>query len=320
MLSDYVSFVAQFKVNKMSVAKTVIITGANSGLGFECAKTIAKSNNGWHIVIACRNLEKGEVAKNRISSETGYSAISVLELDLASLQSVRYFVTQFSNSNFPPLHGLINNAGMQVMSGLEYTKDGFELTFGTNHLGHFLLTNLLLDKFANPARIVVVSSGTHDPDTIDGKFNKPIFLGANRLAKPENVKEMAGMQRYSTSKLANLMFAYELSRRLSEKNITVNAFDPAAVPTTNLLSSIKNPFVRWSLRASTKLFKLFGVKISTPEISGSAMARLLLDENLSEVTGKYFQILTEKQSSTQSYDKKLATELWNNSEVLTGLK
>lgn len=304
----------------MEVAKTVIITGANSGLGFECAKTIAKANKGWHIVIACRNLEKGEAAKNKINADTRYSEISVMELDLASLQSVRKFVSQYSKSNFPPLHGLINNAGMQVMSGLAYTKDGYELTFGTNHLGHFLLTNLLLDKLVEPARIVVVSSGTHDPDTIDGRYNKPNFLGAKRLAKPESEKDMTGMQRYSTSKLANLMFAYELSRRIAGKNITVNAFDPAAVPATNLLSSIKNPFVRWSIRTSTKLFKIFGVKISTPEISGSAMARLLLDEKLDKVTGKYFQILDERPSSKQSYDLKLATALWTDSEVLTGLK
>jgi light-dependent protochlorophyllide reductase len=300
--------------------KTVIITGANSGLGFECAKTIAKANAGWHIVIACRNLKKGEEAKNKLITSTGFKEITVLQLDLASLQSVRAFVTILDKANLPPLQGLINNAGMQVMSGLEFTKDGYELTFGTNHLGHFLLTNLLLEKMLEPARIVIISSGTHDPDTIDGRFNKPNFLGANRLAKPKSENDMTGMQRYSTSKLANLMFAYELSRRLADKKITVNAFDPAAVPATNLLSSIKNPFARWSIRASTKLFKLFGVKISTPEISGSAMARLLLDEKLNNVTGKYFQILNERQSSKQSYDKKLAAELWNDSKQLTGLK
>ena len=304
----------------MGTNKTVIITGANSGLGFECSKSIANTNKGWHIVIACRNIAKGEEAKNKIISETGYNDITVMELDLASFHSIRNFASQFAKSSFPPLQGIINNAGMQVMSGLEYTQDGFEKTFGTNHLGHFLLTNLLLDKLVEPARIVIVSSGTHDPDTIDGKFNKPVFLGAKRLAKPESEKDMAGMQRYSTSKLANLFFAYELARKLKHRNITVNAYDPAAVPATNLLNSIKNPFARWSLRASTKIFKLFGVKISTPEISGGAMARLLLDEKLNNITGKYFQILNEKQSSKQSYDKELATELWNDSEVLTGLK
>jgi light-dependent protochlorophyllide reductase len=302
------------------INKTVIVTGANSGLGFECAKTIAKANQSWHIVIACRNLAKGEEAKRKLIESTNCINFTVLQLDLASLQSVRDFVKMFNNINLPPLHGLVNNAGMQVMNGLEYTKDGFEITFGTNHLGHFLLTNLLLDNFIEPARIVVVSSGTHDPDTIDGKFNKPVFLGAKKLAQPESEKEMSGMQRYSTSKLANLMFAYELSRRVADRKITVNAFDPAAVPATNLLSSIKNPILRWCVRASTKIFKLMGVTVSTPEISGSAMARLLLDDNLNNVSGKYFQILDEKQSSKQSYDKKLAIELWEDSKVLVGMK
>jgi light-dependent protochlorophyllide reductase len=302
------------------INKTVIVTGANSGLGFECAKTIAKANQSWHIVIACRNLAKGEEAKRKLIESTNCINFTVLQLDLASLQSVRDFVKMYDNINLPPLHGLVNNAGMQVMNGLEYTKDGFEITFGTNHLGHFLLTNLLLDKFIEPARIVVVSSGTHDPDTIEGKFNKPVFLGAKKLVQPESEKEMSGMQRYSTSKLANLMFTYELSRRVADRKITVNAFDPAAVPATNLLSSIKNPIVRWSVRASTKIGKLMGVTVSTPEISGSAMARLLLDDKLNNVSGKYFQILDEKQSSKQSYDKKLAIELWEDSKVLVGMK
>ncbi len=303
----------------MTINKTVIITGANSGLGFECAKTIAKANQGWHIILACRNTNKGEEARQKLIAETLNQAISVMELDLASLQSVRDFVSIFQKSILPPLHGLINNAGMQVLSGLEYTKDGYEIAFGTNHLGHFLLTNLLLENLQTPARIVVVSSGTHDPDTIEGKFNKPLFLGAKQLATMANEKEMTGIQRYATSKLANLFFAYELDRKLKGKNITVNAYDPAYVPATNLVQSIKNPFARWMLRASTGFFKLLGVVSSTPDVSGGAIARLLLDEKLEGVSGKYFQILEEKQSSKQSYDTKIASDLWEDSLELVGL-
>ena len=304
----------------MTINKTVIITGANSGLGFECAKTIAKANQGWHIILACRNVKKGEEARQKLITETQNQAINVMELDLASLQSVRDFVATFQKSNFPPLHGLINNAGMQVLSGLEYTKDGYEITFGTNHLGHFLLTDLLIENLQTPARIVVVSSGTHDPDTIEGKFNKPLFLGARQLATLANEKEMTGIQRYATSKLANLFFAYELDRKLRGKNITVNAYDPAYVPATNLVQSIKNPFARRLLRASTGFFKLLGVISSTPDVSGSAIARLLLDEKLEGISGKYFQILEEKQSSKQSYDVKIAEQLWEDSLELVGLK
>lgn len=304
----------------MKADKSVIITGANAGLGFACAKTIARSQQAWHLVFGCRSIAKGEIAKSKIATELGFNEISVLELDLASLQSTRGFVNEFKQMALPPLKGLVNNAGMQIFSGLEYTEDGHEKTFGTNHLGHFLLTNLLLPEFEEPARIVVVSSGTHDPRTLEGRYNKPVFLGANRLSKPQSKKEMSGLQRYATSKLANLLFAYELARQLEHRHITVNAYDPAAVPATNLLNSIKNPVVRWLTRSSSKLFSLFGVITSTPEISGSAMARLLLDPVLEEVTGKYYQIFSEKQSSSASYDEDTARDLWKESMKLTGLK
>jgi NAD(P)-dependent dehydrogenase (short-subunit alcohol dehydrogenase family) len=127
---------------------------------------------------------------------------------------------------------------------------------------------------------------------------------------------MSGMQRYTTSKLANILFTYELARRVSDKNITVNAFDPIAVPATNMLRSL-NPVLRW-LVTSTGMLEWMGIETSTPERSGGAMARLLLDDELGNVTGKYFRILEEKPSSKQSYDTKLAQELWNDSLELTG--
>jgi NAD(P)-dependent dehydrogenase (short-subunit alcohol dehydrogenase family) len=120
--------------------KSVIITGANSGLGFACAKEIARTDEGWHIIMACRNLQKGNEAMKELRALYPAVTVSVMQLDLASLESVRSFVAAFAAAGLPALQGLINNAGLQVMSGLEYTQDGFELTFGTNHLGHFLLT------------------------------------------------------------------------------------------------------------------------------------------------------------------------------------
>ena len=300
--------------------QTVIITGANSGLGFECTQFIAEADKNWHIVMACRDIAKGNRAKKEIVDTTGNKDISVYALDLASFKSIHNFVERFVKSDLPPLRGLINNAGTQVMSGLRYTKDNYEITFGTNHLGHFLLTNLLLDQFESPGRIIVVSSGTHDPETMEGKYNKPVFLGAKELAKPRSEKEMSGIQRYSTSKLANVLFSYKLADLLKDKDTTVNAYDPAAVPATNLLSSVENPLLRWSIKMSTKLFSVLGVKVSTPQVSGEAMARLLLDEKLENVTGKYFQINREKQSSKQSYDKRLQKDLWQDSLELTGLK
>jgi light-dependent protochlorophyllide reductase len=302
--------------------KTVIITGANSGLGYQCAKTIAQAGQDWMVVLACRSIAKGEQARGQLLKETDYPHLVVRELDLASLDSIRTFASAFGQAGLPPLQGLINNAGLQVMQGLHYTKDGFELTFGTNHLGHFLLTNLLLSQLVTPARIVVVSSGTHDPATLEGKYNQPVWLGAKKLAHPQRTKEMSGLQRYATSKLCNVLFAYELDRKLrvsGRKGITVNAFDPAAVPATNLLGSIKNPLLRGLLKVSTRLFSVLGVYVSTPEKSGAAMARLLLDETLTGVSGKYFQVEQEKKSSQQSYQEDLGQQLWEDSLELTGL-
>ncbi len=304
-------------------AKTVLITGANSGLGFACAKAIAQAGQNWTIVLACRNVANGQAAREQLIQETACETIHVMELDLASLDSVRQFIDRFVATELPPLRGLINNAGMQVLQGLEYTKDGFESTFGTNHLGHFLLTNRLLDTLTAPARIIIVSSGTHDPATIDGRYNKPLFLGARALAYPAHKNEMSGLQRYATSKLCNLLFAYELDRKLKaagRAGINVYAYDPAAVPATNLLRSVKNPVVRSLLRASTRLFSLFGVVVSTPERSGTAMARLLLDASLTEQSGRYFQLEVTKQSSAQSYDASLAHQLWEDSLALVALR
>lgn len=303
--------------------KTVIITGANGGLGFQCARSIALARQGWHIVIACRNPRSGEQAADNIRANVADARVRVLPLDLASLASVRQFITDFVGADLPPLRGLVCNAGMQLMRGISYTTDGFEITFGTNHPGHFLLTNLLLDQLNEPARIVVLSSGTHDPDTLEGRFNKPVYLGGDRLAHPLNDKEMSGIQRYSTAKLCNLYFAYELDRRLKQagRHLTVNAFDPGAVPATNLLSSMANPVVRTLLKSrfTTSLMGLLGVTQSTPERSGSAMARLLLDPALTAVSGRYFQIEHQKQSSRESYDLANARDLWESSERLVGL-
>ena len=300
----------------MIADKTVIITGANSGLGFVAARTIAQFGKGWHVILACRDGAKGEAAKQRLLDSASRSTISVLELDLASLQSVREFVEQFKTAELPPLRGLINNAGVQSLSReIHLTKDGFEVTFGTNHLGHFLLTNLLLPSLQEPARIIVVSSGTHDPDSIDGKFSKPVFLGAKRLAKPESEKEMRGLQRYATSKLANILFAYECARGLKDTGITANVFDPMATPDTSL---IKNPIIR-SISRQTWILNMLGIKTSTQEISGTAMARLLLDANLEYTSGKYFRVSDEVKSSKQSYDTKLAAQLWADSLELTGI-
>lgn len=226
--------------------KMVVVTGGNAGLGYECARSIAASDWGWSVVLAVRDPEKGERAALRIAEETGNPSVEVARLDLSSLSSVRAFGQGFiSREDLPPLRAIVCNAGLQVVGGTSYTEDGFETTFGVNHLGHFLLVNLLLKRLAAPARIVFVSSGTHDPKRRTG-MPAPRYLGAQALAHPHEHPDPVekseapgklGRRRYTTSKLCNVLGSYELDRRLRREGlstakapINVNAFDPGPCP------------------------------------------------------------------------------------------
>ena len=303
--------------------KTVIITGANSGLGFECAKTIAHAHQGWHIVLACRNNKKGTQAVNTLTSTTGNENVSMLQLDLSSFESVRNFVKEYQRMSFPSLKGLICNAGVRIPEGTYYTKEGYELTFGVNHLGHFLLTNLLLDQFVEPGRIIVVSSYVHASAVPKGQTVLATSLDAKKLAHPVADQELLGTKRYAISKLCNILFAYELDRILREKrmNITVNAYDPGLVLGTNLFGKSRN--LRRTIAGSwfgRKFLEMRGTVASTPKKSGRAMGRLLLDPQLEKVSGKHFQILKEIPSSKDSYDQEKARKLWESSEELTNFQ
>ena len=156
-------------------------------------------------------------------------------MDLASLTSVRAFVENVRAAGLPPLHAIVCNAGVQVVSGTEWTEDGVEMTFGVNHLGHFALVQGLLDELAHPARIVVVSSGTHDPSKHTG-MPDPSYTSAADLAQPRAEQSHDGRRRYTTSKLCNVLFTYELDRRLGHggQGVTVNAFDPGLMPGSGL--------------------------------------------------------------------------------------
>lgn len=189
--------------------RVAIVTGANSGIGFETAKALAKK--GATVVLACRNQAKGEAAAEAIRSETPAGSVPVMALDLASLASVRAFAAEFS-SKFERLDLLINNAGVMALPNRLETADGFEMQFGTNHLGHFALTGLLFDLLAKTpdSRVVNVSSGAHQ---------------AGRMAWDDlqSEKSYSPFGAYSQSKLANLLFTYELQRRLDRAGIRTMA-------------------------------------------------------------------------------------------------
>jgi NAD(P)-dependent dehydrogenase (short-subunit alcohol dehydrogenase family) len=311
----------------MTACKTVIITGGNSGIGFACAEKLASSEEEWHVVLACRNAERAAAAVRRIIDRTAGANVEAMTLDLASLDSVRDFVKTFAARRLPPLRALICNAAMVTMKEMSYTTDGFESMFGVNHLGHFLLANLLLRHLQAPARIVFVSSDVHDPKaTRIGRFVPPRYLEPQHLAWPARSGEALGpwMSRYATSKLCNILCAYELDRRMRrqglstrERPITVNAYTPYVVPTTGVGMDM-NPVQKFML--SQRWFvRMLGSDLETEECAGGALARLVLDPKLEGVSGKYFQSFQEIPSSEESHDERKAKELWEGSAALVNL-
>lgn len=253
-----------------------------------------------------------------------------MPLDLASLASVRRFADaiarRLSEGDLPSPQGLVCNAGVQGKK--TFTRDGFETTFGVNHLGHFLLVNLLVPLLVAPARIAVVASGVHDPAQRTG-MPAPAWNQAAALARGDLGPEAAAdsdavdsRRRYSTSKLANVYFAYSLARHLPQ-GITVNAFDPGLMPGTGLAREYP-ALLRWLwLHVLPHIVPLLRLLISpnvhTVEESAAALTRLIVDPALASTTGKYFEGMREIRSSDASYDGVRAAELWHGSLTLTGL-
>lgn len=291
-------------------SKTAIITGATSGLGLECARALLRSDPSWHLMLPVRDIGRGADAVAQLGEP---HRCTVMPMDLASLTSVRAFTERVRDTNLPPLHAIVCNAGVQVVSGTEWTQDGVEMTFGVNHLGHFALVQGLLDKLTQPARIVVVSSGTHDPNKHTGMPN-PDYTRADDLVHPR-VEQAAddGRRRYTTSKLCNLLFTYELDRRLGE-GVAVNAFDPGLMPGSGLARDYP-PVQRLAWRYLLPALRVLPGVRST-RTSGRYLAALTNDARFDGVSGKYFDGLRSIRSSADSYDRDKALDLWETSERL----
>ncbi|BAZ45351.1 glucose/ribitol short chain dehydrogenase/reductase family protein [Chondrocystis sp. NIES-4102] len=307
--------------------KTVIITGGNSGLGYFCTQEIAK-NKDWYIIIACRNLEKANQAVEKLQATTNSKQITAMELDLASLAAIRSFVLEFTRRDLPPLGAIVCNAGVQFVQQQTYTQDGYDTTFGVNHLGHFLLVNLLLPQLITPSRIIFVSSDTHDASKITG-MPAPYFRDPQLMAYPTqdpNLQDKkigeVGRIAYTTSKLCNVLCAYEFSRRFEAKNIKgidVNVFNPGLMPGSGLAQdyTVTAKFV-WNY--ILPIFSNFIPKINRMSNAGKALAKLVLDPTLDSVTGKYFSGFEMINSADESYDPIKAQQLWNGSLELVKLK
>jgi NAD(P)-dependent dehydrogenase (short-subunit alcohol dehydrogenase family) len=296
--------------------RTFIITGGNSGLGYQCAKNIALENRNNHIVIASRNMEKSQKSVAEIIHETGNQHLYALSLDLASLASIRNFSEVFRKSNLPMLYGLVCNAIGGYTGKAQYTKDGFEMTFGTGHLGHFLLSNLLLRNIQDNGRVIFVSSDQHNPPRFIGKIH---YTDALKFAYP---KESKHVTRYSGTKLCNIYCAYEMAERIKNettKSITVNAFNPAFMANTELgrnTKTVSEKIMKW---LAPQLARLMGLH-SSAEKSGRLLASMMTDSRFERVTGKYFDREKEALSSELSHNKANAANLWEQSTALTLLQ
>lgn len=292
--------------------RTVIVTGANAGLGLACARTLLDSDPSWHLVLGVRDTARGADAVTRLGHP---DRCTVIELDLASLTSVRSFADKLRGAGLPALHAIVCNAGLQVVSGTELTSDGVEMTFGVNHLGHFVLVKRLLDALESPARIVVVSSGTHDPVKRTG-MPAPRYTTAADLAHPQPTAPTDGRRRYTTSKLCNVLFAYELDRMLGhgDRGITVNAFDPGLMPGSGLARDY-GPLGRWAWRYLFPALRVLP-NVNSTRASGRNLAALVNDDQYAGITGEYFEGRKPIRSSAESYDVDKARDLWETSERL----
>jgi NAD(P)-dependent dehydrogenase (short-subunit alcohol dehydrogenase family) len=274
--------------------KTFIITGANTGIGKVTALELARK--GAHLILACRNSAKTDAVIRDIKAATGNDKLEYINLDLGDLSSVRECAKTILGRDLK-IHGLINNAGLAGQRGT--TKDGFEIQFGTNHLGHYLFTRLLLDriKSSGNARIVNVASKSH---------YQAKGIDWTTLQKP--TRTVTAMKEYSVSKLSNVLFTKELARRLEGTDVTTYAVHPGVVA-TDVWRRVPGPF-RWVI----KKFML------TPEQGAEASIRCASDPELAKETGRYYDVGgKEVRPNKLADDVDLAKTLWTKSAEWTGL-
>lgn len=288
--------------------KKVIVTGANSGLGFEASKMFSEKSA--HVVMACRSLEKGKKARKKIERKVEEASLEVRKIDLASLESVKDFAQEYKANN-DSLDILCNNAGVMAIPRSE-TKDGFEKQFGINHLGHFTLTGHLIDLLLDTedSRVVTQSSGLHENGDID----------FDDLMMEENYDKWDA---YAQSKLANVLFGYELDRKLQDKDVKSVVCHPGYASTD---LQYKGPREEGS-KIRLGLMKLANTFVAQSARKG-ALSMMYASTSNDIEGGEYIgpgglanmRGYPEKQkSSDKSYHKDKAKALWTRSEDLTSI-
>ena len=271
--------------------QTFLVTGGNTGIGLATARGLAA--RGGRVHIACRSAARAQAAVAAITAATGSDQVSFLLLDLADLASVRACAQAFLTRG-EPLHALFNNAGMGGARGL--TADGFELAFGTNHLGHFALTRALADHLAAcaPARVVTVASDAH--------YRAP---GVDFASLRRPTRSWTGLPEYAVSKLCNVLFSQELARRMAGRGVTSYALHPG-VAASDIFRRMPQPF-----RSVIKLFMI------SPEQGARTSLYCATDPGLAGASGRFYDNCAEREPSPAA-TAGLACRLWEQSEEWAG--
>lgn len=279
--------------------KTVLITGANTGIGKETALDMAK--RGARVILACRDMTRARIAADDIRQRSGNGNVVVKKLDLNSLQSVRDLAKDIQ-ANEDRLDILINNAGIMMCPKWK-TEDGFEMQFGVNHLGHFLLTNCLLDmlKKSAPSRIVIVSSLAHERGNI---YFDDINLD----------KDYSPEKSYRQSKLANVLFGRELAARLQGTGVTVYSLHPGVIR-TELGRHFFPTLALWKRVLLMPFFRM----IKSPWEGAQTTIYCAVDESLASSSGLYYSDCAVKKPAPQALNDAAAKKLWDLSASMVGL-
>jgi len=276
--------------------KVCLVTGATSGIGRVTARELAQMDA--TVVAVGRNRQKGEETVAEIKRRSANDKVEFMQADLSSQESIRDLARTFTDK-YDQLHVLVNNAG-GVFSKRETTVDGLEMTFALDHLAYFLLTALLLPVLERsaPARIINVSSGAQGTGKID-------------FGDLQGAKRYRGWRAYSQAKLANVLFTYELARRLQGTGVTANCLHPGFVATGFAQNN------SGALQALIKAGQVFAI---SPEKGAETSVFLASSPLVEGVSGKYFANKKEKKSAKQSYDESATRRLWDVSAQLTGTK
>jgi NAD(P)-dependent dehydrogenase (short-subunit alcohol dehydrogenase family) len=267
--------------------KVCVITGANRGIGKATATVLSQS--GATVILACRNIERGEIVKADIISVTNNPNVELMQIDLSLQESIQKMVTAFGEKH-DRLDVLVNNAAV-YKSKRERTPAGLEMMFATNHLGPFLLTNLFLDhlKASSPARVLMVTAPSTTPIDFDNL---------------QGEREFNSLQAFGVTKMCNLLFTYELSRRLAGTGVTVNAVHPG-LSKTNLMKEAPN-VLRWLTQLASK----------KPEKAAKSLAYLASSVEMANISGRFFKEGKEIKSNQYSYDQNVQRQLWDVSTAL----